>query len=100
MIKHIILWQFSDEFSNEQKNIIANDAKENLESLIGKIPGLTEIKVITGKLGSSNVDMMLDSTFENEESLKNYSVNPFHTAVADKFVRPFIKHRSCMDFEI
>lgn len=100
MIKHIILWQLSDEFSNEQKINIANNAKENLESLLGKIPGLTEIKVITEKLPSSNADMMLDSTFESEESLKNYSVNPCHTAVADKYVRPFVKHRSCFDFEI
>ena len=67
---------------------------------MGKIDGLTEIKVITGGLDGSNADMMLDSTFTSEEALKNYSVNPAHVAVADTYVRPFVKARSCMNFEI
>lgn len=43
---------------------------------------------------------MLDSTFENEEALKQYSNHPEHVAVADSKVRPFTKSRSCLDFEI
>lgn len=44
--------------------------------------------------------MMLDSTFTSEEALKNYSVNPAHVAVADTYVRPFVKSRSCINYEI
>ncbi len=99
MSKHIILWQLSDNLSDEQKEKVKNDAKENLESLKGKIPGLIDINVQTSKLKSSTADMMLNSSFESEQALKDYSVNPAHTAVADKFVRPFIKNRSCLDFE-
>ncbi len=99
MVKHIILWQLSDSLSDEQKENVKNAAKENLELLKGKIPGLIDIKVQISKLKSSTADMMLDSSFESERALKDYSVNPFHTAVADKFVRPFIKARNCLDFE-
>ncbi len=99
MVKHIILWQLSDSLSDEQKENVKNAAKENLESLKGKIPGLIDIKVQTSNLKSSTADMMLDSSFESEQALKDYSVNPSHTAVADKFVRPFIKARNCLDFE-
>lgn len=99
MVKHIILWQLSDNLSDEQKEKVKNDAKENLESLKGKIPGLIDINVQTSNLKSSTADMMLNSSFESEQALKDYSVNPAHTAVADKFVRPFIKNRSCLDFE-
>ena len=74
--------------------------KEGLEGLAGKIPGLKEIKVITEGLSSSNVDVMLDSTFENEQALKGYAIHPEHVAVADGKVRPFTASRNCMDYEV
>jgi hypothetical protein len=43
---------------------------------------------------------MLDSTFENEETLKGYSKHPEHVAVADSKVRPYTASRACLDFEI
>lgn len=100
MVKHVILWELKDEFSKDEKKEIKNKIKENLEGLKSKIPGLLEIKVICQGLESSNAEVMLDSTFESEEALKNYAVHPSHVHVADTFVRPYTKRRSCMDFEI
>lgn len=100
MIKHIILWNLKDEFSSEEKEKIKNGIKEGLESLQGKIPGLIDIKVNKDGISSSTADLMLDSTFESEEALKNYSVHPLHQEVANLKVRPYTKHRSCLDFEI
>ena len=41
---------------------------------------------------------MLDSSFEDEASLKGYSVHPEHVAVADSKVRPYTARRVCMDY--
>ena len=98
MVKHIILWQLKDEYTEEQKTEIKAGIKAGLESLAGKIPGLVEIKVQVDRLPSSNAEVMLDSTFESEEALKGYSVHPEHVKVADEKVRPYTKTRSCMDF--
>ncbi len=100
MVKHIILWKLKDEYSDTQKENIKSGIKEGLESLSGKIPGLVDIKVQKESLKSSNVDVMLDSTFENEAALKAYSVHPEHVEVADTKVRPYTAVRSCIDFEI
>lgn len=100
MVKHIILWQLKDEFSAEEKQSIKAGIKEGLEGLYGKIEGLSEIKVQTNGLASSNADLMLDSTFESEEALKAYAVHTEHVKVADEKVRPYTKSRSCLDFEI
>lgn len=100
MVKHIILWTLKDEFSDNEKNEIKKGIKEGLEGLAGKIPGLVEIKVQTEKLESSNADLMLDSTFEDEASLKVYATHPEHVAVADGKVRPYTSSRTCLDFEI
>ena len=88
MVKHIILWVLKD-YSKEEKQKIKSDIKENLEGLKGKIDGLLEIKVYTEGLESSNADLMLDSSFENEEALKTYATHKEHVYVADTFVRPF-----------
>lgn len=100
MVKHVILWNLKDEFSAEEKENIKVGIKEGLEALMGKIPGLLEIKVYTKGLESSNADLMLDSSFEDEAALKGYAVHPEHVAVADGKVRPFTKTRSCLDFEV
>ncbi len=100
MVKHIILWTLKEEFSEEEKQQIKAGIKEGLEGLAGQIPGLMEIHVQTESLPSSNVDIMLDTTFESAEALQGYSVHPAHVAVADGKVRPYTATRSCMDFEV
>ena len=100
MVKHIILWKLKDELSGEEKEQVKAGIKEGLEGLAGQIPGLVDIMVLTECLPSSIVDVMLDSTFENEDSLKAYAVHPKHVAVADSKVRPYTAIRSCMDYEI
>lgn len=99
MVKHVILWQLKDELSSEEKAVIKAQIKEGLEGLAGKIPGLVEIKVQIESLESSNADLMLDSTFEDEASLKGYAIHPEHVAVADGTVRPNTKMRVCLDYE-
>jgi len=97
LVKHIILWELKEEFNNEK---IKQDIKEKLEGLMGKIPGLLNMSVIIEKLPSSNADVMLDSAFSNEASLKAYATHPEHVAVADNFVSPYTKTRVCMDFTV
>ena len=100
MVRHMIIWTLKDEYSDDEKKAIRQGILEGLEGLQGKIPGLKEIRVWTEGLKSSNGDLMLDSVFEDEEALKAYSANPLHCEVANGKVRPFVKVRSCFDFEI
>ena len=100
MVRHVIIWNLKDEFAGDEKAKIVAEIKEGLEGLKGVVPGLVEIKVNTTGLPSSNSDLMLDSLFENEDALKGYAVHPAHVAVADGKVRPFVKNRSCFDYEV
>lgn len=100
MVRHVIVWTLKDEYSDSEKEQIKAGIKEGLEGLQGKIPGIVEIKVNTDKLASSSGDAMLDSLFENEEALKNYSSNPLHVEVANTKVRPYVKIRSSYDYEV
>ena len=101
MVKHIILWRLRDDLAPEEKQHVKQDIKAGLEGLAGRIPGLLSISVnVDGRLDSSNADIMLDSTFIDEASLKAYAVHPEHVAVADGKVRPYTSLRTCLDFEV
>lgn len=100
MVKHIILWTLNDDLTKQELEVIKSDIKSGLEGLKGKIDGLIDIKVNTNGFDTSNVSLMLDSTFENFASLKAYSVNPLHVEVAQNKVRPFTKSRACFDYEV
>ena len=100
MVKHIILWTLKPELTETEKQAVKQDIKTGLEGLRGQIPGLIDIKVnIDGRLASSNADVMLDSTFENEAALQVYAQHPAHVAVANTKVRPYTVTRTCFDYE-
>ena len=99
MVKHVIIWKLKD-MTDEEKAEHKRLIKEGLESLAGKIDGLTDIKVVTDLLPTSTGDLMLDSIFVSAEALKGYSTHPEHVKVADEQVRPFVADRKCVDFEI
>lgn len=101
MVKHVILWTLNPELSTDEKQAVKAGIKAGLEGLVGKVPGLLDVKVyIDGRLDSSNADVMLDSTLESEEALKGYAVHPEHVAVASTKVRPYTIQRACLDFEL
>ena len=101
MVKHVILWTLKDEFSESEKKQIKKEMKEELEGLVGKVPGLIDMKIYTNGLEpSKNAEVMLDSTLESFEALKAYAIHPEHVKVADEKVRPYTASRSCLDFEI
>lgn len=101
MIKHIILWRLRADLTAAEKREKALAIKQGLEGLQGQVPGLIDIHVqIDGRLESSNVDLMLDSTLESEEALKGYAVHPAHLAVANGVVRPNTELRTCLDYQI
>lgn len=95
----MILWKLRDEIPEEEKPRVKANIKEGLEGLLGVIPGLVAISVQTEGLPTSTADLMLDSTFESPEALKNYSKHPAHLEVANGAVRPNVQTRLCLDYE-
>lgn len=100
MVKHVILWQINTAITEKEKEKIKADMKRELENLVGKVPGLIEMKIHINPLTTANADVMLESLMESEDALKGYSVHPAHVEVADRYVRPFMINRICMDCEV
>ena len=99
MVKHVIIWKLKEEIQGEDKTKVLAEMKEHLEALVGKVPGLLRLEIVTKPLASSNGDVMLDSELESEAALKGYQSHPDHVAVANTYVRPYTEVRLCMDYE-
>ncbi len=97
MVKHIVVWDFKDEFSREENLKNAEIIKKNLESLISIIPEIVSLEVNYNMLSTSNGDIVLVSEFNNEEDLNIYSEHPEHKK-AGEFNKIALKNRRCFDF--
>lgn len=98
MVHHIVMWNFLETMSQEEKKAAGAKMKELLEPIGALVDGARSIQVVVNELDSSNRDVSLISTFETVEALKNYQVHPAHVE-AGKFVRSVTCNRSCMDYE-
>ncbi|AFV97906.1 MULTISPECIES: Dabb family protein [unclassified Sulfuricurvum] len=78
MLVHIVMFQFSDE--NKEANL--ERVKEMLESLPSKIDTLRSMEVgIDISRSERSFDLVLTSTFDDQEGLNVYVPHPAHQEV-------------------
>lgn len=98
MVTHIVTWKFKDEITEDQKPTLKKAMAENLEGLVGKVPGLLTLKFVAETLSTSTHDIALVATLNTAEDILVYAKHPEHVKVADTYVRPFVKDRACLDY--
>lgn len=100
MIRHIVLWKYKEELDADERARLGAEAKQRLEALKEKIPGIIHLKVTTSTLptGSGNCDFLLDSAFVNTEALEFYQKHEEHVK-AGAFVGSISTGRICVDYE-
>lgn len=98
MVKHIVFWKIAD---GENKAVRAEDIKKNLEALKDKIKELRSIEVGINCIDNEySADVVLTAEFDSKEDLGRYQENPDHKAVGQNYVRPYVKERRVVDYEI
>ena len=90
MVKHIVLYTLKEGVDKDQAVAII---KEQLEPLVGKIPGLQKMEI---RRAYNGMDYALYSEFESQEALTNYAVHPLHLAAKEHFWN-FLDSRVCAD---
>lgn len=98
MLHHIVMWKFKSEIGESEKPALKKAMKEQLEGLVGKVPGLLSLQFVAEPVPSSTHDIALVSTLEKAEDIAVYATHPEHVKVADTYVRPFVTERACLDY--
>ena len=93
MVKHIVLYTLKEGVDKEKAVAII---KEQLEPLVGVIPGLTHMEI---RRAYNGMDYALYSEFESREALENYAGHPAHLAAKDNFW-DFLDTRACADYDL
>ena len=100
MIRHIVMFKLKEFERAGKKEEIIGQLKERLEALSLKIP---EIRFINTGLNINNspngFDLVLESEFDDMESLETYRVHPEHLTVVE-FFKPYKLHSASVDYEI
>lgn len=97
MVTHIVMWNFIDTLSKEERKAAGIKMKEILEPLKEQIPGVFSLKVVINELESSNRDIALIGEYESVEALNNYAVHPLHLE-AGKYIKSVTCDRACLDY--
>ncbi|MBQ4529549.1 MAG: Dabb family protein [Lachnospiraceae bacterium] len=99
MIRHIVMWNIKDEFSEAQKAEACKKMEEGFLPLKASVPNVIDLQVKTNTIESSNRDFMLIVDFPDEEALKAYQVHPEHVKAAG-YVKSVTVDRVCFDYEV
>ena len=93
MVKHIVLYTLKEGVDKDQAVQIV---KEQLEPLVGKIPGLLHMEI---RRAFNGMDYALYSEFTSAEDLANYANHPLHLAAKEHF-HHFLNTRVAADYEV
>lgn len=97
MIKHVVMWTVKDDL---EKKVVLQEIKKRLESLAGKIDGMTTLEVgINEKSGPESFDVCLMTTHVSWDALQLYQDHPLHREVAS-YIGQVRKTRAAADFTI
>ena len=92
MVKHIVLYTFKEGVNKEEAVKII---KDQLEPLVGVIPGLLHMEI---RQAFQGMDYALYSEFESREALSAYAGHPAHLAAKEHFWN-FLDTRVAADYD-
>jgi quinol monooxygenase YgiN len=96
MIKHVVVWRLRTTPS------VAHNAqlvRQQLEGMVGRIPGLLRVEVGVNFLQDANAaDMVLYTEFPDRAALDAYATHPVHEAVK-AVLRELTLERRVVDYE-
>ena len=98
MVKHIVLFRFRDDISEEQKESAFNSFRSGILSLTDIIPQIKSIEVGRNINSDEVWDICLCGEFNSLEDVKKYANHPEHLKVAGA-LKVFLNGRSCVDYE-
>ncbi len=97
MIKHIVSWKIKE---GVDKQAVMHNIKVKLEALVGVIPQIAKLKVITDLEPTNTHDLVLLAVFKNMDDLKTYAQHPEHVKIAEEDIKPNVSDRFCADYRM
>ena len=98
MIRHLVMWNCKEGFSQEENRDNLLKIKNGLEGLKGKIDEIAGLDVYIDLMSGSTFDIFLDSRFKSKEDMDVYAKHPLHQKEVS-FINSVLTGRKCVDLE-
>ena len=95
MVKHIVIFMLTG--TKEERNAVATDFKNALESLPSQIDVLRSIEVGINENENETWDVVLTATVDTMEDVDIYARHPAHVAAAS-ILAGHKEDRACVDY--
>lgn len=100
MVKHIVMWTFHENALGKSKQDNLFHARKLLLEMEGHIPGLISIECeLIEKTDAASWDLVLNTIFEDMQSLIQYQSHPVHEEVK-KFIAQVRNQRAVADWVV
>lgn len=99
MIHHIVLFSFDRQPEAYSKERFLAEAKGGFEELSALIDCLREIKVSININPNEEYDLMLHGVLGSYDDVQTYAQHPEHVARVQKYIKPYVAKRACVDVE-
>lgn len=98
MVKHIVMFRFRDDVSEDERRAAREAFKQGIEALPAVIPFIRDVYVGFNTNPAEQWDICLESAFDSLDDVRAYSTHPAHKAVAVALMQ-HIAQRACVDYE-
>lgn len=98
MTRHIVMFKFRADVSEDQRKSACEAFKQGIERLPEVIPFIRKVFVGFNINDNEKWDICLDSTFDNLDDVKAYGAHPAHKQIAMELMK-HIAERACVDFK-
>lgn len=97
MIRHILLWQFTEQAKREGLEDKIAFLQRRFAALPGQIEGLMDI-ALQKNLNGGPYDLALTGTFVSMEAVAAYQKHPLHLEI-QQAAKDWVTGRACVDVE-
>ena len=99
MIHHIVLFSFEKCPEGISMEEFLKQTKAAFEELEALIPCLKEIKAHININPKEEYHLMLHGVLSDRSEIDVYAQHPEHVARVQKFIKPYVAKRACVDIE-
>lgn len=100
MIQHVVLFAFGSHPEGMTKEEFLLQAKDSFEELADLIDPLEKITVTININPNEEYDLMLHGVLGKYEHVEVYAKHPEHVSRVQKWIKPYVSKRACIDGEL
>ena len=98
MIRHVVMWDYSEDCTQEENRLNAIQVKSGFEDLYYAIEGVLSVRVIIDPLPESSADILLAVLLADQEAFDDFMNHPSRLRLQD-FINECCDNERVLNFE-